>query len=143
MFLTVAVALFPVAIQRAIAESVTGVGEDLDAAIGAGIGHLLHEGQQIHRSGHWLIPDRWDEDTDCRSVDRLCAAFRGRKDVLIVPHIGGRRANLDFFDPELMPAIEIYSCHGVFEWFAQEALERGLVMGFLAGSDDHSGWRRR
>ncbi len=101
--------------------------------------YFLHEGEQIHRSGHWLIPDKWDEDTDCYSMDGLCSVFRGRKDVLIIPHIGGRRANLDFFDPELMPAIEIYSCHGVFEWFVREALERGLVVGFLAGSDDHSG----
>lgn len=100
--------------------------------------YFLKDTQEIHRSGHALIPDKWDESTDRYPLSELCKTYRGRNDVIIVPHIGGRRANLDFFDPELMPAIEIYSCHGVFEWFLREALERGLVVGFCAGSDDHT-----
>ena len=57
----------------------------------------------------------------------------------MIPHIGGRRANLDYFDSEVMPLIEIASAHGWFEWVWQEALERGLITGFAAGSDDHTG----
>ena len=38
-----------------------------------------------------------------------------------------------------MPLIEIASAHGWFEWVWQEALERGYITGFAAGSDDHTG----
>jgi hypothetical protein len=64
--------------------------------------------------------------------------FRGRDDVMAIPHVGGRRANFDFYDSELVRVIEIFSFHGAFEWFAREALTRGLQVGFIAGSDDHT-----
>ena len=58
---------------------------------------------------------------------------------MVIPHIGGRPANLEFHDPELEPAIEIYSAWGQFEWLLREAIERGYKVGFVAGSDDHKG----
>lgn len=91
----------------------------------------------LHRSSHTEVEDK--SDTDCYPIDRLYAANAGRDDVLITPHIGGRRANLDFHDPNLEPAIELASQWGRFEWFARDALERGLKVGFIGGSDDHSG----
>jgi hypothetical protein len=63
--------------------------------------------------------------------------------MLIVPHIGGRRADIQWHEPTLEPAIEIASQWGRFEWFAMEALRRGYRVGFTGGSDDHSarqGW---
>lgn len=93
----------------------------------------------LRRSSHALVDDTSDEETDCYPIDRLYAANAGRGDVLITPHIGGRMANLDFHDPALEPAIEIASQWGRFEWFARDALARGLQVGFLGGSDDHSG----
>ncbi len=59
--------------------------------------------------------------------------------MLIIPHIGGRHADLSVIDPQLSPFIEIASVHGWFEWFAREALARGLQVGFVASSDDHTG----
>lgn len=93
----------------------------------------------LHRSSHWQIADRSDEDTDRSPLSELQRELRGRRDVMLLPHVGGRHANLDYFDPALTPIIEIASVHGVFEWFAEEALRRGLKVGFVANSDDHSG----
>lgn len=93
----------------------------------------------IRRSSHTQVEDKHDLDTDCYPIDRLYAANAGRDDVLITPHIGGRRANLDYHDPALEPAIEIASQWGRFEWFAKDALARGMQVGFIGGSDDHSG----
>ena len=35
--------------------------------------------------------------------------------------------------------LEIHSCHRNYEEVAQEALDRGLKVGFVGGSDDHRG----
>ncbi|MGH2561565.1 MAG: DUF3604 domain-containing protein, partial [Thermomicrobiales bacterium] len=106
--------------------------------------YFLHDDPErspIHRSSHWLIDDGdGDGETDRHPLPRLRDTFRGRDDVLILPHIGGRRANLAMLDDVARsPLIEISSVHGRFFWFAREALERGLKVGFIAGSDDHCG----
>ncbi len=93
----------------------------------------------LHRSSHWQVYDRSDEATDRYPVSALYETFRGRDDVLLIPHVGGRYANLaNYFDQALMPLVEICSCWGVFEWFAGEAFRRRAVFGFSAGSDDHT-----
>ena len=101
--------------------------------------YFLNDDQQIHRSSHALIPDKSDLDTDRYPVSELYNQFKGQSDVMIIPHIGGRRASLDVFDESLTPFIEIASVHGHFEWFAEEALDMGLITGFIASSDTHSG----
>lgn len=93
----------------------------------------------LHRSSHWQIADRSDEKSDRSPLTELQRELRGRGDAMLLPHVGGRHANLDFLDPTLTPFIEIASVHGVFEWFAHDALRRGLKVGFVANSDDHSG----
>ena len=93
----------------------------------------------IRRSSHTEVDDKSDIDTDCYPIDHLYAANAGRDDVIITPHIGGRRANLAYHDSSLEPAVEIASQWGRFEWFAREALERGMRVAFIGGSDDHSG----
>ena len=100
--------------------------------------YFLGDDEEIHRSNHWLIEDRSDEDTDRYPVSELWETFRGRTDVMAVAHVGGRHANLDFHDPERVPLVEVHSHHGTFEWFLEEALERGLRVGFVANSDDHT-----
>ena len=52
-----------------------------------------------------------------------------------MPHVGGRYANLEWHDPRLEPVIEVYSEWGEFEWFLNEALERGYQVGFAAAID--------
>ncbi|MFH1571258.1 MAG: DUF3604 domain-containing protein, partial [Gemmatimonadota bacterium] len=100
--------------------------------------YYLEDGEPIHRTSHWQIADRSDAASDRHPIGELYRQLRGRQ-AMVIPHIGGRPANLAFHDPELEPAIEIYSAWGQFEWFLREALERGLKVGFVAGSDDHKG----
>lgn len=101
--------------------------------------YFLRDDQPIHRSSHWQIADGSDPATSRHPLSALQEHFRRRQDVLILPHIGGRAANLDFHDPAFEPAIEIMSVHGIFWWFAEEALRRGLKVAFIASSDDHTG----
>lgn len=99
----------------------------------------LDQDQALHRSGYVEEDLRgYDPASDRYSVDSLLSSL-DPADVFLMPHIGGRRANLDFFDGNFMPFIEIYSDHGQFEWFLREALDRGLVAGFTASSDDAYG----
>lgn len=100
--------------------------------------YFLKDDEPMHRSSHAQVEDKSDEETDRYPVSCLFDTFRGKDDVIIIPHIGGRRAILDYFDPDLTPFIEITSVHGHFEWFAREAMERGLKIGFIGGSDDHT-----
>ena len=57
---------------------------------------------------------------------------------MLIPHVGGRRADMDSVNPELEPVIEICSCHGIFEWSLREALEKNLKIGVIGASDDHT-----
>ena len=96
----------------------------------------LADNQPLYRSAYVEHDLRgYDHATDRYTVDALIRSLTP-DNVFLMPHIGGRRANLDFFDPEMMPFIEIYSDHGQFEWFLEEALARGLKAGFTASSDD-------
>ena len=92
----------------------------------------------LHRSSRELIDDTSDRDSDCAHLLDLYEALKSQ-DALLVPHVGGRYANLDWHDPRLEPVIEVYSNWGEFEWFLEEALENGYRVGFVAGSDDHKG----
>jgi len=121
---------------------ITFLGYEWSGITSAGGDHniyFLHDDQQLYRSSHWLVEDKSDLDTDRYPISELWKTFRGRRDVMAIPHVGGRPANFDFYDPDFIHVIEIYSQHGLFEWFAREALDRGLEVGFIAGSDDHTG----
>ena len=96
----------------------------------------LAEYQPLYRSAYVEHDLRgYAQETDRYTVDSLIRSL-SPGNVFLMPHIGGRRANLDFFDPGIMPFIEVYSDHGQFEWFLEEALARGLKAGFTASSDD-------
>ncbi len=127
---------------------VTFVGYEWSANTPLGGDHNVYypgDDGPLHRSSHVLIPDKSDIDTDCTHVTELYTTLRGQVkdsrngDVLLLPHVGGRYANLNWHDPELEPLIEVYSEWGEFEWFLREALEKGYRIGFTAGSDDHKG----
>jgi len=100
--------------------------------------YFLDDVGELHRSDHWLIDDKSDVDSDRYPINELWKEFKGRKDVMAVAHIGGRHANLDYWDSERVPLIEVHSHHGTFEWFLEEALKRGCKVGFIATSDDHT-----
>lgn len=92
----------------------------------------------LHRSSHWLIDDTSDECTDRYPISELFAEWDDRRDVMAIPHVGGRYANLDFYDERFTPVVEVHSHHGTFEWMVEEAIQRGLQVGFIAASDDHT-----
>lgn len=101
--------------------------------------YFLKDDEEIYRSSHALIDDKSDIETDRYPLWEIWKTFEGMKDVMAVPHVGGRYANFDFYDPRFIPLIEIYSQQGSFEWFAEGAIKRNLKVGFIAGSDDHTG----
>ena len=98
---------------------------------------FLGDDQPIRRSSAWQIDGSgrraWVPLSD------LWRRFGNRKDVMAVAHVGGRHANLDFWDPKFCSLIEVHSNHGTFEWLVEEALRRGYLFGVVGGSDDHSG----
>jgi len=100
--------------------------------------YFLGDDEEIHRSDHWQIPDKSGAPTDRYPISELWKEFRGRRDVMAVAHVGGRHANLDYWDLERVPLVEVHSHHGTFEWLLEEALDRGLKVGFIAASDDHT-----
>ena len=109
---------------------------------GGGDRNVMYRGDiaSLHRSSHAEVDDMADAATDCFPVTELFAQFRGREDVLLVPHIGGRYADIvGFHDPRLEPVVEIYSDWGRFEWLLHDALARGYKVGVVSNSDGHKG----
>lgn len=96
---------------------------------------FLDDDRPVHRSAYVESEVPHDPSTDRNTIAALLETIGGSR-TMLMPHVGGRRANLDFFDPAYMPMIEVYSNHGQFEWIIDEALERGLEVGFVASSDD-------
>jgi len=117
-------------------------GYEWSATTGRGGDHNvvhLNEDETLYRSGYVEHDLRgYDPATDRHSMADLVPSLNPAR-TLLMPHIGGRRANLDAFDPRFMHFIEMYSDHGQFEWFLREALTRGLKVGFVASSDDAFG----
>lgn len=93
-------------------------------------------------NGPWPGDPKWDaaegewtEDLDlAQTIEKLRPW-----EPMIIPHVGGRCCNFDYYDPELMPLFEMHSCHRNHEHVALEAIRRGLRVGFIGGSDDHRG----
>lgn len=76
---------------------------------------------------HWPITELYD------------AYAAHPEDYLLIPHLGGRRANLDWHHPELERLIEVHSAWGTGAWFLRNALARGLRVGASAAGDEHRG----
>lgn len=96
---------------------------------------------QVLRSFEWneemkgnaLVPGTWP-------IDKLYEAYLHDADnVLLIPHVGGRRAILDWHHPKLERLIEVSSSWGHFSWFYQEAISRGYKLGVSAAGDEHRG----
>ena len=79
--------------------------------------------------------------------------FRGRGDVLAIPHHTKAWTDWDYHDPEMEPLVEAYSCWGSSVehadplWHKSEkpgggvysALARGYRLGFIGSGDSHAG----
>ena len=109
---------------------------------GGGDRNVMFRGDlaSLHRSSHAEVDDMSDAATDCFPVTDLFEQFQGRDDVLLIPHIGGRYADIvGFHDPRLEPVVEIYSDWGRFEWLLHDALRAGYKVGVVSNSDGHKG----
>ncbi|OBJ47363.1 hypothetical protein [Mycobacterium sp. 1423905.2] len=102
---------------------------------------FLGEDTTIARSLEWRqgmtaaapTPQTWP-------ITELYAAYEKEPDsYLLIPHVGGRRAVLDWHHPELERLIEVHSSWGSSPWFLEDALARGLKLGASAASDEHRG----
>ena len=94
----------------------------------------------LHRTSHAEVDDTADADSDRYPLSELFAELGGRDDVLLVPHVGGRYADIvGFHDPRLEPVVEVSSDWGRFEWLLEDALRLGYRVGVVAGSDGHKG----
>ena len=98
-----------------------------------------HEGRQIRRSSHAMLPDRSDLDTDANTLDVLFDNLQG-EDCVLYAHVGGRPADVAFaHDPVLKTAVEVHSNWGTFEWILTDSLALGHRVGVVANSDGHKG----
>jgi len=120
---------------------VTFLGYEWSGLTPAGGDHnvlFLRDDARIHRSSHWQIHDGSDASADRYPVSELWREFQDRDDVLVIAHVGGRYANLDLAAGQFPHLVEIHSHHGTFEWLAEGAMRRGLCVGFVGQSDDHT-----
>jgi len=101
----------------------------------------LNDDQPIYRSSHWQIPEVPETRlSPANPVSQLYERFINNKDVILIPHVGGRYADTrQYFEPDLIPLVEIVSCWGVFEWMLWDALDMGYKIGIVCNSDGHKG----
>jgi len=101
----------------------------------------LDDDQPIFRSSHWQIPEiPENSQSPAHPVDVLFERLRANGRVLLIPHVGGRYADIRrYLDEQLTPVVEIESCWGVFEWMLWDALEKGHRVGVVCNSDGHKG----
>jgi hypothetical protein len=104
--------------------------------------HYRHEGETIHRSSHAQIADpadMVDEESDAHTAHELFDKLKG-KDCVVLAHIGGRYADINFaHDEELEASVEVHSAWGTFEWIVQDAFRNSFRVGIVANSDGHKG----
>lgn len=101
---------------------------------------FLDEGGPIHRSSRALVDRQQSQDDCCPAVESLFQrmhAYNGQ--VMSVPHVGGRFADLERHDTQLEPNIEVHSAWGTFEWMLEDAFRLGYRVGIVANSDGHKG----
>jgi hypothetical protein len=68
----------------------------------------------------------------------LAQHFTG-KNIIVIPHYGGRRGNKNWHNPTFERLIEVYSDHQRSEAWVQGYLEAGWKTGIMASSDNHNG----
>jgi hypothetical protein len=87
-----------------------------------------------------LVEDLSDLDLDTLDVRALHAVLRREDDVLCLPHVGGRYANLLYtHDKALERSVEVHSDWGTFDWLLEDAFLVGGRVGIAANSDGHKG----
>ena len=98
------------------------------------------------RHGNVARSFEWNEDGPAEltpgawPLDEVYATYAHAAEThLLIPHVGGRRANLAWHHPRLERLLEIGSAWGLFEWLLRDAVRRGWRLGVSANSDEHRG----
>lgn len=89
----------------------------------------------------------WNEDMSGDTIesgawplDELYATYiHDPQGHLLMPHVGGRRCNMDWHHPVLERLVEIGSAWGQFPWLYQETMAKGYKLGASANGDEHRG----
>ncbi|MHC4875901.1 MAG: DUF3604 domain-containing protein [Planctomycetota bacterium] len=113
----------------------TGLGGDRNV-------FFREEGGVIHRSSRALVEPDESVDECAPSVEDLFQKMetqQSERDVMLVPHVGGRYADLARHSTELESVVEVHSAWGTFEWMLEDAFTRGYRIGIVANSDGHKG----
>lgn len=113
--------------------NVVFLGNDVRFPRDAAGGSLRSVEWHEHMNATVPVPGRWP-------LSQLYDAYEDAPErFLMIPHVGGRRAVLDWHHPELERLVEIASSWGHFDWLYNEALERGYQLGASASGDEHRG----
>jgi len=99
------------------------------------------------RNGNVCRSFEWNEDMQgdqlqpgAWPLDELYATYiHDPEGHLLMPHVGGRRCNMDWHHPVLERLVEIESAWGQFPWLYQDVMRRGYKLGASANSDEHRG----
>ena len=104
--------------------------------------------EPIHRSSRFAVginddlikgdPNRNEKYTDAETIEALYELLKDKR-VFLVPHVCGFKADLDRHHESIEPIVEIWSHHGDFTDFGEEALRKGHHVGLISNCDDHSG----
>ena len=96
------------------------------------------EGGPIYRSSLALVPRGSSRFPVAGTVSELLRRLVPGESFLFA-HVGGRYADSARHRDGLELAFEIHSAWGTFEWFVEEALDKGYKVGICANSDGHKG----
>ncbi len=104
--------------------------------------------EPIHRSSRFSVginddliegdPNRNEDYTDADTIEELYELLKDKR-VFLVPHVCGFKADLDRHYESIEPIVEIWSHHGDFTDFGEDALRRGYRVGLISNCDDHTG----
>ncbi len=84
-------------------------------------------------AGDTIMPGAWP-------LEELYATYiHDPEGHLLMPHVGGRRCNLDWHHPVLERLIEIESAWGHFPWLYEDTMRKGYKLGASANGDEHRG----
>ncbi len=108
--------------------------------------YFLEDDPPLYRSDNYYDPRNLQMDhgpapkvPHVEELFALLAERLGDRDVLCIPHWGGRAGNPQFHHPDVQRLIEIFSEHRRSEEWAGTFLAAGHRVGIMASSDNHYG----
>ena len=111
----------------------TGLGGDRNV-------FFREEGGLISRSSRALVEAETAVDPGSETVEQLFERLNTSDvPVMLIPHVGGRYADLARHSEPLEPVVEVHSAWGTFEWMLDDAFKHGYRVGIVANSDGHKG----